>query len=146
MKKSRKRLDRPSFWKWAIPLVLGSWVLSILPLGGVARSLGLNSAVSVGLTVALARLVLIVLLALALARRFRDIGWPAWIGPTILLVTMLGLPVVFLVYAGVTSDEDILEWAPTVAWISDSLSLLLLIVAGFVPGKPASIEVAHVFD
>jgi len=146
MKKSPKRLDRPSFWKWAIPLVLGSWFLSILPLGGVARSVGLNSAVSVGLTVALARLVLIVLLALALARRFRDIGWLAWIGSTILLVTMLGLPVVFLVYAGVTSDVDILEWAPTVAWISDSLSLLLVIVAGFVPGKPASIEVAHVFD
>jgi uncharacterized membrane protein YhaH (DUF805 family) len=123
--------------------VLGSWFLSILPVGGVARSLGLNSAVSVGLTVGLARLVLIVLLALALARRFRDIGWPAWIGSTVLLVTMIGLPVVFLVYA---SDVDILEWAPTVAWMSDSLSLLLLIVAGFVPGKPASIEVAHVFD
>jgi len=39
-----------------------------------------------------------------------------------------------------------LKWAPTVALVSDSLSLLLLIVAGFVPGKPASIEVADVFD
>ena len=146
MKKSPMRMDRPYFWKWAIPLVLGSWFLSILPLGGVARSLGLNSAVSVGLTVALARLVLIVLLALALARRFRDIGWPAWIGPTILLVTMVGLQFLVAAYATATLDEDILEWAPTAAWISDSLSLLLLIVAGLVRGKPASIEIAHVFD
>src|SRR5215471_11264359 len=89
MKKSPKRLDRPSFWKWAIPLVLGSWFLSILPLSSAARSVGgPNAAVIVRLTVAtqaLARLVLIVLLAMALARRFRDIGWPAWIGPTTLL-------------------------------------------------------------
>jgi uncharacterized membrane protein YhaH (DUF805 family) len=97
MKKSPKRLDRPSFWKWAIPLVLGSWFLSILPLSSAARSVGgPNAAVIVRLTVAtqaLARLVLIVLLAMALARRFRDIGWPAWIGPTTLLVTMIGLPI-----------------------------------------------------
>jgi hypothetical protein len=56
------------------------------------------------------------------------------------------LPVFFVVYAGVTSDVDILKWAPTVGWISDSLSLLLVIVAGFVPGKPASIEIAAIFD
>ena len=149
MKKSPKRLDRPSFWKWAIPLVLGSWFLSILPLSSAARSVGgPNAAVIVRLTVAtqaLARLVLIVLLAMALARRFRDIGWPAWIGPTTLLVTMIGLPIAGG-YAAATLDVDILKWAPTVALVSDSLSLLLLIVAGFVPGKPASIEVADVFD
>jgi len=146
MKKSPKRLDRPSFWKWAIPLVLGLVVLSILPLHSAALSVGgLNAVVIVRLTVTLVRLVLLVLLAIALARRFRDIGWPAWIGPTILLVTMLGLQFLVIGYATATLDEDILEWAPTAAWISDSLSLLLLIVAGFVPGKPASIEVAHVF-
>jgi uncharacterized membrane protein YhaH (DUF805 family) len=143
MKKPRKRLDRPTFWKWAIPLVLGDVVLTIL---GDRSFGGIKTFVIVITVLGLARLVLIAPLFIALARRFRDIGWPAWIGSTILLVTMLGLPVVFLVYAGVTSDEDILEWAPTVAWISDSLSLLLLIVAGFMPGKPASIEVAHVFD
>jgi len=147
MKKSPKRLDRPSFWKWAIPLVLGLVVLSILPLHSAALSVGgLNAVVIVRLTVTLVRLVLLVLLAIALARRFRDIGWPAWIGPTILLVTMLGLQFLVIGYATATLDEDILEWAPTERWISASVSLVLLIVAGFVPGKPASIEVAHVFD
>ena len=146
MKKSPKRLDRPSFWKWAILLVLGLVVLSILPLHSAALSVGgLNAVVIVRLTVTLVRLVLLVLLVMALARRFRDIGWPAWIGPTILLVTRL-LRSLVVSYATATLDEDILEWAPTAAWISDSLSFLLLIVAGFVPGKPASIEVADVFD
>ena len=154
MKKPRKRLDRPSFWKWAIPLVLGLVGLAILGRSGAVRLIGefdtgLNErdAIVLALTaIGFVVLVLIVLLAMALARRFRDIGWPAWIGPTILLVTMLGLQFLVIGYATATLDEDILEWAPTVAWISDSLSLLLLIVAGFVPGKPASIEVADVFD
>jgi hypothetical protein len=83
---------------------------------------------------------------MALARRFRDIGWPAWIGPTILLGTMLGLEFLVVGYATATLDEDILGWVPTIGWISDSVNIVLLIVAGFVPGKPASIEVAHVFD
>jgi hypothetical protein len=87
---------------------------------------------------------------MALARRFRDIGWPAWIGPTILLVTMLGLRFLIVGYATATNDSDILlEWGPMFGWISDSVSLVLLIVAGSMPGKAAhaqNIEVAHVFD
>ena len=151
MKKLPKRLDRPSFWKWAIPLVLGLVVLAILGLSGAARSVGgINTVVIVKSVMALARLVLIVLLAMALARRFRDIGWPAWIGPTILLVTMLGLPFLVVGHATATYDSDIvLEWGPMVGWISDSVSLVLLIVAGSMPGKATraqNIEVAHVFD
>jgi uncharacterized membrane protein YhaH (DUF805 family) len=153
MEKLPKRLDRPSFWKWAIPLVLGLVVLAPLRRSGAVRAAysvgGTDAVVIVVTAMALARLVLIVLLAMALARRFRDIGWPAWIGPTILLVTMLGLPI-GAGYAIATYDIDIaLEWGPMVAWISDSVSLLLLIVAGSIPGKatPAqNIEVAHVFD
>src|SRR5215472_81829 len=93
MEKSRKRLDRPSFWKWAIPLMLGLVVLAILGVSGAARVGGIDTVVIVVSAKALVRLVLILLLAMALARRFRDITWPAWIGPTILLVAMLGLPV-----------------------------------------------------
>jgi uncharacterized membrane protein YhaH (DUF805 family) len=151
MKKLPKRLDRPSFWKWAIPLVLGDVVLRILGVSGAALSVGgINTVRIVVYAMVLVSLVLIVLLAMALARRFRDIGWPAWIGPTILLVTMLGLPFLVIGYAIATSDRDILfEWGPMVRWISPSVSLVLLIVAGSVPGKTAraqNIEVAHVFD
>src|SRR5215471_15307687 len=117
MKKPRKWLDRRSFWKWAIPLVLGLVVLAILGRSGAARSVRLVGVASAFVIVvsamALARLVLIVLLAMALAGRFRDIGWPAWIGPTILLVTQLGLPVFFAgyeTYANATYDNDMIGW------------------------------------
>jgi uncharacterized membrane protein YhaH (DUF805 family) len=147
MEKS-KRLDRPSFWKWAIQLVLGFVVLAILGVSAAPRVGGI--AVIVDSAMALVRLVLVVLLAMALARRFRDIRWPAWMGPTILLVTMLGPPVLLVGYAAATNDSDIvLEWIPMVRWISDSVSLVLLIVAGSMPGKAAraqNIEVARVFD
>src|SRR5215813_4976979 len=167
MRKPRKRLDRPSFWKWVIPLVLGLVVLAILGRSGAARhavrlvgefatGLNLNAAAAITLALtamALVLLVLIVLLAMALARRFRDIGWPAWIGPTILLFTTLGPP--FFV-AGYTFAEtyvndignDIDEWVSMAGWISDSVDLVLLIVAGSVPGKASAqnIEVVHVFD
>jgi uncharacterized membrane protein YhaH (DUF805 family) len=155
MAKSSKRLDRPSFWKWAIPLALGLVVLPILSVSGAVRLVGgtigaINTVVIVVFAIGLVRLVLLVLLAVALARRFRDIRWPAWIGPTILFVTMLGLPFLGVSYATATYDSDIvLEWGWMAGWISDSVSLVLLIVAGSVPGKAPraqNIEVAHVFE
>src|SRR5262249_4334086 len=161
MKKPRKRLDRPSFWKWAIPLVLGLVVLAILGRSGAARhavrlvgefDTGLNAAAAITLALtamALVLLVLIVLLAMALARRFRDIGWPAWIGPTILLFTTLGPP---FLDAGYTFAEPTFA-EPTFNEIRDigdlgsmAVDLVLLIVAGSVPGKAQNIEVVHVFD
>lgn len=147
MKELPKRLDRPSFWKWAIPLVLGIVVLPILRVSSVARSVGgINAVVIVVSAIGIVRLVLIVLLAVALARRFRDIGWPAWIGPTILLVTMVGLPILVVGSATATYDSTLLEWVPTIGWISDSVSLVLLIVAGSMSGRATRAQVAHVFE
>src|SRR5262245_37869407 len=154
MKKPRKRLDRPSFWKRTIPLVLGLVVLAILDWSRVVRLVGefdtgLSAvvAITLGLTAMASVLVLTVLLAMALARRFRDIGWPAWIGPTILLFTTLGPPFLFVGYGIATYVNDIRndihEWVSMVDWISDSVNLALLIVAGSMPGKT---EVGQVFD
>jgi len=93
--------------------------------------------------------VILIFLSIALARRFRDIGWPVWIGPTILLVTIglpfLGIGIAVMNHAG----DQIMQWLPLYGLISGPLNLVLLIVAGFVPGKPAraqNIEVAHVFE
>src|SRR5262249_43911416 len=152
MKRPRKWLDRPSFWKWVIPLVLGLAVFAILGVGGAVRSVAGTDRDIIAIVVtamAAVRLVVIVLLAIALARRFRVIGWPAWIGPTILLVTMLGPPSLLTGYLFATYDFHIMEWRPMVGWISDSVSLVLLIVAGSMPGTAAraqKIEVAHVFE
>ena len=131
----------------------GARVFVILNVSGAARSVrlvgGVNAVVIVVSAMALVRLVLIVLLAMALARRFRDIGWPAWIGPTVLLVTVLGPPFLAVGYGIATYVNDIRndihEWVSMVGWISDSVNLALLIVAGSVPGKE-NIEVAQVFE
>ena len=50
-------------------------------------------------------------------------------------------------FATYVSDigNDIGEWVSMAGWISDSVDLVLLIVAGSVPGKE-NIEVAQVFE
>jgi hypothetical protein len=136
MWKSSKRLGRPTFWMWTVPLVLGHLVLTFLMVSGTASSLGsLDTGLIVGL-------------AWVLAARFRDIGWPAWIGPTILLVTMLGLPILVLGVAIMNNAGDqIMQWLSLYGLIAGPVNLVLLIVAGSVPGKPApSTDVAHVFE
>ena len=70
------------------------------------------------------------------------------VGPTILLVTMLGPPFLVTGYATMTYGDP-RSMMSTVVWISDSVNLVLLIVAGSMPGKATraqNIEVAHVFD
>src|ERR1700722_6394016 len=126
MGKSPKRLDRPTFWMWAVPIVLGHVVLTFLMVSRTASSLG---SIDTGL---------IVLLALALARRFRDIGWPAWIGPTILIGTMLVLPFAVLGIAVANhAGDDLMQWLTLYGMFAGPFNLVLLIVAGSVPGKPA---------
>ncbi|HEY1544154.1 MAG TPA: hypothetical protein VGG01_17250 [Xanthobacteraceae bacterium] len=89
---------------------------------------------------------IIISLAMALAWRFRDIGWPVWIGPTILLGTMLGLPVLVLGYAIANHAPDVMASISLAGLVSVPVNVVLLIVAGSVPGKPASGELAQVFE
>jgi hypothetical protein len=135
MEKSPKRLDRPTYWIWVVPLVLGRVFFAVLMATGVGRSF------------ASAGDVLLIFLAIALAWRFRDIGWPVWIGPTILLVTMLGGPFVVMGLAvAYHADSQMMQWLSLYSLFSVSVNLVLLIVAGSVPGKPAPVDVAHVFE
>lgn len=135
MDKSPKRLDRPTFWMWVVPLVLGRVFFAILIATGSAGSF------------ASAGDVLLIFLAIALARRFRDIGWPVWIGPTILLVTMIGGPLAVMGLAIMNhAGDQMMQWLSLYGLFSVSVNLVLLIVAGSVPGKPAPVEVAHVFE
>jgi|SRR5215471_4008254 len=126
MEKSPKRLDRRTFWMWVVLLVLGH-VLANVSMPRVPAALlpmiGIDE-------------VILILLAIALARRFRDIGWPVWIGPTILLVT-IGLPFLGIGIIAMMNhaSDQIMQWLPLYGLISGPLNLVLLIVAGFVPGK-----------
>ena len=136
MEKVAKRLDRPSYWKWTVPLVAGHVFLSLLVVGGVAKSLGSVDTL------------IIVFLARTLAWRFRDIGWPGWIGPTILIATMLVLPLLVVAIAAVNNaGDDVMQCFSITGLVSVPVNLVLLIVAGSVPGKPgAGPAVVHVFD
>ena len=121
-----ERLERDDFWLWAVCLVSGHIVLSLLSAGG-----GPFGAVD---TLA------IVALAMVLGARFRDIGWPVWIGPTFMLVTMLALPLAAVGYAIATklSPPALLNLMNAIGLVAGPANLLLLIVAGFIPGSAAA--------
>jgi hypothetical protein len=76
---SLQRLDRPSYWMRVLLICAGLGLLSIAKLSGVQLP-PLD-------------FVLILFLAVALAGRFRDIGWPAWIGASFPIATMVAFPV-----------------------------------------------------
>jgi hypothetical protein len=122
-----ERLDRPTFWQWAICLVLGHIVLALLTATGGMPFGGLDT---------------LAILALALVRgaRFRDIGWPVWIGPTFMLVTMLALPLVALGYAIASSlsPPELLKLMNGIGLFTAPANLLLLIVTGSVPAAAAA--------
>src|SRR5215472_627276 len=103
MEQSPKRLNRRTFWMWVVLLVLGHALanLSTSEPGSSAPfpMIGIDE-------------VILILLAIALARRFRHIGWPVWIGPTILLGT-IGLPLLGIGIALMNDAVDpIKQWLP----------------------------------
>jgi uncharacterized membrane protein YhaH (DUF805 family) len=133
-KKLPVRMNRLSFWQWAGPIVVGHFVLTFAMASGFQMAGSLDT-------------LLVVFLAIALARRFHDIGWPVWIGPTFLIGTMVVLPLVAIGYAiatGVRSDAP-LQWISQIGLVFGPLNLLLIIIAGSVPGRPEVAE-ASVFD
>src|SRR5215813_7351926 len=71
-------------------------------------------------------------LALVVGARFADIGWPRWLGITLVLLITLVLPVV-LIFAQrklPAPTQNPLDLAPDLVWISTVLLTILLIVAG----------------
>jgi hypothetical protein len=120
MLKSLDQLNRLSFWLWTIPIVIVHELLNIV--------------VAKGARVGTFDTVVILLLAYVVACRFRDIGWPAWLGPVFILVTMLVIPAVVMdwAFAQNVGPEESLQWLRQIA---DFIGLVVLIVAGSVPGR-----------
>ena len=126
MAKPKKRMNRLTFWAWTVPIVAAHVVLTVLM---VNRVNGPWSSFDTAL---------LFFLATALARRFRDIGWPAWIGPTFAIVTMLGIPMAVIGYAFISmpTSQQLLEWIATIGLVTGPLNLVLIVMAGCVPGQP----------
>jgi hypothetical protein len=130
-----KPLDRPTYWLWVVPLVLAHLVLTFLIMNGVGGPVGAIDTV------------LVIYLAVALSRRFRDIGWQPWIGPTILLGLMVGLPTLLFGYAIMNHSGEIMRWFWLMGLVTGPIILVLLVVAGCAPGKPdTNAEAAQVFE
>jgi hypothetical protein len=80
---------------------------------------------------------LIVVMAMALAGRFRDIGWPVWIGPTFMLGTMLVLPMLVLFYmiSIGAAGSAFMPALRVIGQFSGLGNIVLLLLAGCVPGR-----------
>ena len=130
MLKSLHQLNRPLFWMWTAPIVLGKVLLSI----AVANGIGVGAYDTV----------LVLLLAYVMAGRFRDIGWTPWLGPVFILVTMLGIPVAVMgvAIARHIGPDDFVQLLFRVGLFTGFANLVLLIVAGSMPGRAAPAEPA----
>jgi hypothetical protein len=145
MEKAGKRLDRPTYWELVVPLVFGHVILSSLLVPGSATGLGSVDTIVLGAV----DTIVLGWLARTLARRFRDIGWPAWIGPTILLITMVVPPLVIVGIAIAShAGAKVMGWWSLYGLLFGPLNFALLVVAGSLPGTPAirTTEIAEVFE
>jgi len=130
MLKSFNQLNRLSFWLWTVPIVVVHVLLSV--------------AVENGARVGPFDTVLILLLAAVVAGRFRDIGWPAWLGPVFILVTMLGIPAVAMGWAIAQNAgaDEIMQSLLRIGEYTGLANLVMLIIAGSVPGRAVPAEPA----
>ncbi|MBR0894552.1 hypothetical protein JQ616_06280 [Bradyrhizobium tropiciagri] len=117
-------VDREVFWTWAVPLVIAHVALSLAGRAGITGVSALDT-------------VAVLWLARLLARRFRNIGWSGWIGASFLIGTMLVIPLGIVGYAIANKlpPAQFETLTGAVGLVSAVVNLVLLIVAGSVPGK-----------
>jgi hypothetical protein len=133
MFRSIGRLDRGSFAMWALALIAAHIVLAVVTTNGTPGIGGIDTVV-------------IILLARALAGRFRDTGWPVWIGSTFMIVTMLILPlaVVGVAISSHSAPTAVLQWLnPTGLIVGLADLALVVVIAGRAPGKDEAAEPAR---
>jgi hypothetical protein len=80
---------------------------------------------------------IIAVLAIVVAGRFADIGWPRWLGIVfVLLIAVLLSIALFLLSPRIpVATSSPLDVVPDLAWISTVLFVILLIVAGVKRGR-----------
>jgi hypothetical protein len=116
---------------WALALIAAHIFLAVVATNGSPGIGGIDTVV-------------IILLARALAGRFRDIGWPVWIGPTFMIVTMLILPlaVVGVAISWHSAPTAVLQRLNPTGLIVGLANLALVVIAGRAPGKDEAAEPA----
>lgn len=127
-----EKIDRAVFWQWAVPLLLVHLVLAFVFVAGANGTGGIDTVV-------------LLWLAAVLAARFKDIGWPAWIGASFLIVSMLLIPLAVAGYAIANKlpPAQFMALMNPVGLVVGIANLILLVIAGSVESKePAAPGVA----
>jgi hypothetical protein len=134
--KVAERLNRETFWMYAVPLVVGHAIVSLIVTVSWFGGLG-------GLDI-----VILWWLARVVGSRFRDIGWPAWAGISFVIVTMMALPLIAVAVAAAVEPRRTLEVLNVTGLVVAPLNLLLIVVAGSVPGTATTslARLAAAFD
>lgn len=87
---------------------------------------------------------IVILMAVVVAARFRDIGWRVWIGPTLVILLMLVVPTVVALGVALAVERSELPPADDLFGLIGLFTITgmaaLLIVAGSMRGKPALVE------
>jgi len=121
------RVDRASFWVLVLILCLAK--TAVFQIGTMNPTASFLSALD---------MIVIVAIAATVSARFRDIGWPIWIGVTIVLLCMIVVPFgAFEVVVGLGVQADLLAVMNAVTIATMVVIVALLIVAGCVKGRPA---------
>jgi uncharacterized membrane protein YhaH (DUF805 family) len=130
------QLNRKHFWIWIGCLVVAKLAIDF----GFMLSPALRSLTSVDT-------VIVIFIALAIGARFRDAGWPRWLGIVLTLLIMLVLPValmfaVLMQNGGIdmpaADPVDAFPWY--VGWPSTICMIVLIVIAGTRPSRELSDE------
>ena len=75
---------------------------------------------------------IMITLALVVGGRFADVGWPRWLGITLVLVVAIVVPIaIFFASPRIpVRTGNPLDVVPDLAWIGTVMQMILLIVAG----------------
>jgi uncharacterized membrane protein YhaH (DUF805 family) len=125
------RLNRQYFWVWIGCLVVAKLAVDF----GFILSPELHFLTSIDT-------VIVIFIAIAIGARFRDIGWPRWLGIVLTLLIMLVLPIVLLfavlipnggIDTNATNPIDAFPWY--FGWSSTFCMIVLVVIAGTRPSR-----------
>jgi uncharacterized membrane protein YhaH (DUF805 family) len=128
------QLNRKHFWIWIGCLVAAKLAVDV----GLILSPELHFLSSVDT-------VMVIFIAVAIGARFRDIGWPRWLGIVLTLLIMLVLPLVLLFAVLMQKGGiDTIDALPSyVGWSSTFCMIVLIVIAGTRPSRELPVESAQ---
>ena len=124
-----QKLNRKTFWIWigvllVAKVLIGTVVATQFEAGSGSSDGSFLRSLDTGVAIGI---------AFAVGGRFRDAGWPGWLGIVLTLLIMMVLPVVALFVVMPKGDAALGDLFGTVGIVSTVLLLALIGVAGSRP-------------